>query len=117
MCGVSLSQSRTDISFWRIDNKCVCIHKMYSDITGETQIFILRAGIGKCNMFTITGINMNMTAKMRYGILSHVNILLHLLVGFSHLCHLVFLVLIKIKSLPEALCQRFFSVVICKGRQ
>ncbi len=70
---------------------------MYSDNTRETQIFILGTGICKCHMlFTITGINVSMTAKMGYGILSHVNILLHLLVGFSHLCHLVFLVLLKI---------------------
>lgn len=60
---VSVSQSWTDINCWRTDNECVCIHKMYSDITGETQIFILGTGICKCHMlFTITGINVNMTA-------------------------------------------------------
>lgn len=62
---VSVSQSGTD-------SECVYIHKMYSNITGETQIFILGTGVCKCHiLFTITGINVNMTADIN-GILSHV---------------------------------------------
>lgn len=61
---VSDSQSRTDINCWRTDNECVYIHKMYSDITGETQIFILGAGICKCHIFFTMWINVNMTASM-----------------------------------------------------
>lgn len=64
---LSVSESRTDINCWRSDNECVYIHTMCSDITGETQIFILGAGICKCHMlFTITGINVNMTAEMSW---------------------------------------------------
>lgn len=60
---LSVSLCSTDINCWRTDNECVCIHKMYS-ITGETQIFILGTGICTCHMlFTITGINENMTAE------------------------------------------------------
>lgn len=62
---VSVSQGRTDINCLRTDSECVYMHKVYSDITGETKIFILGTSICKCHiLLTITGINVNMTAEM-----------------------------------------------------
>lgn len=60
----------------------MCLHaQVYSDITGQTQIFILGAGTQRPILFKIPGTN---SKKKTAGILilSHARTLLHLLVSF-----------------------------------